>query len=227
MRHLRLFSHLPTRLSFPVKMTVVPPAMAYQLKEKFTLAEHFISTFHENNSHDWRKTQHQLLLAETQSEPIAIAGMETGEGDIIQRYLCTNNEELFQNKTILLHILEVLPTYRGHGLQMLLWKTICERALENNTHSILWNPSEHQNYRGFFNKFDLIPKQYLLSQMIHHGEYFDGDSTQNICEERVIRIFQIEQKDLEKLLKKLEIAMCELSINNPTHQLTDTRQCKL
>lgn len=172
----RLFSKVSTHLKFSIEQNKTPHDSMYDLfRNKFTLAEQFLSTL--NEKADWRKTKHQLFIAKMQSKPVAFTGLEIGDGEIIQRYVGEYSEQVFYNKTCMLHTMEVLPDYQGYGLQMLLWEKLCEQAQNEGFNSIILNPKNEMAYRRFFNKFNIVPKEYMLSQVTCFGEYFDGDST--------------------------------------------------
>ncbi|HSW68622.1 MAG TPA: hypothetical protein VLI69_00500 [Gammaproteobacteria bacterium] len=201
----RLFSKTP--LLYPFQLSVInhPQHIIDTLrKSKFTLADHFLGTLNKNEEHEWRKTYHQLLLAETKLKPIAFAGIEVGDGEIIQRYLGENEEQILHNKTCFLHAMEICPEHRGSVLQMLLWKKICEQALLDKMHSIIWEPIHEDACKRFFARFNVVPVSHQFVQMSFQGDFFDGeDSIQRRYSENIITIFQIQQTDLLPFHKKL------------------------
>jgi GNAT superfamily N-acetyltransferase len=211
----RLFSTLATRAIFHFEMVKATHETINMLhNHRFSLAHHFNLTL--ANKQDWRKTEHQLLIVKTSSnKPVAFAGIEIGEGDTIQTYIekCYR-EQIFHHKTCLLHTMEVHPEYRKRGFQMFLWKKLCEWAQTENVNSVIWEPRDEETYRSFLNKFNLTHKEILLSKIIEHGDYFDGESTRTIVQEEVINYFQLEQCDFNDFQNKLEAATKNLRVEN-------------
>lgn len=213
----RFFSILTKKPTFHFQITKATHEMTNMLRShKFTLAPYFNHTM--ENKQNWRNTEHLLLLIKTPcNKPVAFAGIEVGDGETIQSYIEKfYHEQVFQNKTCILHAIEVNPTYQKRGFQMVLWKKLCEWAQIENVDSIIWEPINEENYRCFFNKFNLTPKEYLLSKFIEHGDYFDGETTTSMLQEEVTRYFQIEKDVFAKFCKKLETDTKDLDIE--THE---------
>jgi GNAT superfamily N-acetyltransferase len=213
----RFFSTLTKKPTYHFQLIKPTPEMTHMLRShKFTLARYFNHTL--ENKENWRNTEHHLLLIKTPcNKPVAFAGIEVGDGKTIQSYIEKYfHEPVFQNKTCILHAIEVNPAYQKRGFQMFLWKKLCEWAHLEKIDSIIWEPVKEENYRNFLNKFNLTFKEHLLSKFIEHGDYFDGEGTTLMHQEDVTRYFQIEKDVFAEFSTKLEAGTKDLDVE--THE---------
>lgn len=215
----RFFSTLTKNQTFHFQIVKATHEMTNMLRSHhFTLAPYFNHTF--ENKQDWRTTEHLLLLVKTAwNKPVAFAGIEIGDGKTIQSYIEKfYHTQVFQNKTCILHAIEVHPAYQNRGFQMFLWKKLCEWAHIENIDSIIWEPIKEENYRCFLNKFNLPFKEHLLSKFIEHGDYFDGEGTTHMLQEEVTRYFQIKKDEFAEFYNKLDTTTKNLCVAPDPHE---------
>ena len=148
---------------------------------------------------------------------MAFAGVEIGDGAIIQSYLDEySRDKIFQDKSCMIYALEVLPEYRQAGLQRLLWKKLCEHAKDDDIYSIIWDPQDEEKYKKFLEKFKIIHKEHLLSQVTEFGEHFDGETTKFFLSENVTKFFQLENDEIDKLHREMEMTTQHLNVRDET-----------